>query len=160
MANPDKALPRIAELELARTSDENASAQPAAPALMGLHAKLYVLDYGREASVFTGSAKATHAAFNRNVEFLTELRGKKGILGVAAVLGEATDPAEKKPGAASLADLLRPFKPGDGAAVEESTEDKFERLVDEIAKRLARAELSAECQEASDGSGAKLGHQF
>lgn len=135
------------------TSGENESPQPAAPALVGLHAKLYVLDFGRDASVFTGSANATHAAFNRNVEFLTELRGKKGKLGVAAVLGEATDPAEKKPGAASLADLLRPFKPGEGVAVEESTEDKFERLVDEIAKQLAKAELNAECQEASDGSG-------
>lgn len=135
------------------TNGENESPQPAAPALVGLHAKLYVLDYGREASVFTGSANATHTAFNRNVEFLTELRGKKGKLGVAAVLGEATDPAEKKPGAASLADLLRAFKPGDGVAVEESTEDKFERLVDEIATQLAKAELSAECQEASDGSG-------
>jgi len=135
------------------TSGENAGPQPAAPALVGLHAKLYVLDFGRDASVFTGSANATHAAFKRNVEFLTELRGKKGKLGVAAVLGEATDPAEKKPGAASLADLLRPFKPGDGVAVEESTEDKFERLVDEIAKQLAEAELNAECQEASDGSG-------
>jgi hypothetical protein len=135
------------------TSGENESPQPAAPALVGLHAKLYVLDYGREASVFTGSANATHTAFNRNVEFLTELRGKKSKLGVAAVLGEATDPSEKKPGAASLADLLRPFKPGDGVAVEESTEDKFERLVDEIAKQLAKAEMSAECQEASDGSG-------
>ena len=151
----DTAEPEPSETEEsnAGAGGENASAQPTAPALVGLHAKLYVLDNGWESSVFTGSANATHDAFNRNVEFLTELRGKKSKLGVAAVLGEATDPAEKRPGAASLADLLRPFKPGDGAAIEESTEDNFERLVDEIAKLLAKAELSAECQEARDESG-------
>ncbi len=71
------------ELISGASGDENASPQPSAPALVGLYAKLYVLDYGREASVFTGSANATHAAFNRNVEFLTELRGKKGKVGVA-----------------------------------------------------------------------------
>ncbi len=76
----DTAEPEPSETEElnSETSGENESPQPAAPALVGLHAKLYVLDYGREASVFTGSANATHAAFNRNVEFLTELRGKKG----------------------------------------------------------------------------------
>ncbi|MCE2752656.1 MAG: phospholipase D family protein [Pirellula sp.] len=151
----DTAEPEPSETEEsnAGAGGENASAQPTAPALVGLHAKLYVLDNGWESSVFTGSANATHDAFNRNVEFLTELRGKKSKLGVAAVLGEATDPEETKPGAASLADLLRPFKPGDGAAIEKSTEANFERLVDEIAKLLAKAELSAECQEASDESG-------
>ena len=121
-----------------------------APALAGLHAKLYVLDGGWEASVFTGSANATHAAFDRNVEFLTELRGKKSKLGVAAVLGESTAPDARKPGAASLADLLRPFKPGDGAGIVESAEELFEGEVDKIAKRIAQVELCADCSETGD----------
>jgi len=152
-----------AEPEPSDTEESNAEAGeatqnelPAEPALVGLHAKLYVLDDGWEASVFTGSANATRAAFNRNVEFLTELRGKKSKLGVAAVLGESTEPDDKKPGAASLADLLRPFKPGEGAGAEESPEDKFERLVDEIARQVAKAQLIAECQDSNDGSGYRV----
>jgi len=147
----DTAEPEPSETEEANSDAGEASESilPAAPALVGLHAKLYVLDGGWDASVFTGSANATHAAFNRNVEFLTELRGKKSRLGVAAILGESTNPDDKKPGAASLADLLRPFKPGDGEGTEESSEDKFERLVDEIAKQIAKAQLIAECQDAT-----------
>jgi hypothetical protein len=154
----DTAEPEPSETEEANSDAGEASESilPAAPALVGLHAKLYVLDGGWDASVFTGSANATHAAFNRNVEFLTELRGKKSRLGVAAILGESTNPDDKKPGAASLADLLRPFKPGDGEGTEESSEDKFERLVDEIAKQIAKAQLIAECQDATDGSGYRV----
>jgi hypothetical protein len=138
------------------TSGENEGPQPAAPALVGLHAKLYVFDYGKEASVFTGSTNATHSAFNRNVEFLTELRGKKSKLGVAAILRESTNPEDKKPGAASLTDLLRPFKTGEGERTEESSVDKFERLVDEIAKQIAKTQLIAECQDATEGSGYRV----
>lgn len=54
--------------------------------LSGLHAKLYVADRGRYASVWTGSANATNAAFSRNVEFLVKLVGKKGKCGVDAFL--------------------------------------------------------------------------
>jgi hypothetical protein len=154
----DTAEPEPSETEEANSDAGEASEStlPAAPALVGLHAKLYVLDGGWDASVFTGSANATHAAFNRNVEFLTELRGKKSKLGVAAILGESTNPDDKKPGAASLADLLRPFKPGDGEGTEESPEEKFERLVDEIAKQIAKAQLIAECQDATDDSGYRV----
>ena len=154
----DAAEPEPSETEESNVEAGEASqdALPAAPTLVGLHAKLFVLDDGREASVFTGSANATHAAFDRNVEFLTELRGKKSKLGVAAVLGESTEPDDKKPGAASLADLLRPFKVGDGDGTEESSEDKFERLVDEIAKQIAKAQLIAECQVATEVIGYRV----
>ncbi len=57
--------------------------------LVGLHAKVYVVDEGWNASVFTGSANATHAAFSANVEFLTQLRGKRSVCGVEAVLGRS-----------------------------------------------------------------------
>ncbi|HZZ82691.1 MAG TPA: phospholipase D family protein, partial [Gemmataceae bacterium] len=52
--------------------------------LVGLHAKVYVVDAGRNASVFTGSANATAAAFHRNVEFLVQLCGKKSCCGIDA----------------------------------------------------------------------------
>lgn len=149
-AEPEPSETEESHAEAGGTSQDALSA---APALVGLHAKLYVLDDGWEASIFTGSANATYSAFNRNVEFLTELRGKKSKLGVAAMLGESTEPGDKKTGAASLADLLRPFKHGEGSVPEELPEDTFERLVDEIAKQIAKAQLVAECQEATDANG-------
>ena len=43
----------------------------------GLHAKTYVFDDGDARRVFTGSANATDAAFERNVEMLVELRSRR-----------------------------------------------------------------------------------
>lgn len=70
----------------------------------GLHAKLYVTDAGREASVWTGSANATSAAFNRNVEFMVELVGRKSTCGVETFLTRAEHRT-------SFADLLQPYDP-------------------------------------------------
>lgn len=61
------------------------------PTLTGLHAKVYVADAGWDARVWTGSANATDAAFNGNVEFLVELRGKKSRCGVDALLARGED---------------------------------------------------------------------
>ncbi|MCC7137590.1 MAG: phospholipase D family protein [Planctomycetes bacterium] len=57
--------------------------------LAGLHAKLYVADQGRYATIWTGSANATGSLFGDGVEFLVELRGTKGKCGVDAALGGA-----------------------------------------------------------------------
>jgi hypothetical protein len=54
--------------------------------LHGLHAKLFVWDDGWDAHVYTGSANATTAAFDRNIEFMVRLTGKKSRCGVAALL--------------------------------------------------------------------------
>lgn len=56
--------------------------------LVGLHAKLFVMDDGWNARVWTGSANATDAAFQRNVEFMVELTGRKSHCGIAAFLGD------------------------------------------------------------------------
>ena len=55
----------------------------------GLHAKLFVQDDGWYARIWTGSANATTAAFERNVEFLVELHGLKSKVGIDALLGRA-----------------------------------------------------------------------
>jgi len=52
----------------------------------GLHAKLYVVDDGWDAHVWTGSANATSAGFSRNVEMLVQMTGKKSLLGVQRFL--------------------------------------------------------------------------
>ena len=54
-----------------------AAAAPAEPVeLRGLHVKLFVVDQPYWSHIFTGSANATDAAFNANVEFLVELKGR------------------------------------------------------------------------------------
>ena len=64
----------------------------------GLHAKIFVIERGRKCSVFTGSHNATKAAFERNVEFMVELRGTRSAHGV-----EAWVPFTNQPGRAAKA---------------------------------------------------------
>lgn len=56
--------------------------------LTHLHAKLYVVERGRQAHLFVGSANATDAGLGQNVEFLCELVGPVKTLGVDAFVGE------------------------------------------------------------------------
>ena len=93
--------------EVPSSSEANAgpageSAQQPAPTLRGLHAKLYVVDAGWDAHVFTGSANATRAGFGENVEILVQLTGKKSKVGVEAMLTSGKPP---------LQSVLVPFTP-------------------------------------------------
>ena len=113
--------------------------------LVGLHAKVYVVDEGWNARVFTGSANATRAGFNRNVEFLIELQGKKSRCGIDALLGQSAD--EKKR-ASCLADLLQPYVPIGDEEDYDPKVDEFERSVDQLAKELTSAVPQAICTDA------------
>jgi hypothetical protein len=104
--------------------------------LVGLHAKLYVADAGWEARVWTGSANATEAAFERNVEFLIELTGKKSQCGIDAFLGTGKD------GKGVLA-LLEPFSPAETPTALDPIQQQMEHLLDEARRALAAASLSA-----------------
>jgi hypothetical protein len=152
----DSAEPEPAQLEEAAETDpksEVAVSQEAIP-LVGLHAKLYVIDEGWNASIFTGSANATHAAFHQNVEFLAQMRGKKSKIGVAAILGESKkDESASSAGAASLMDMLQPFKPAESAEPADESEKKFERYVDELARQLSSSQPVAVCSDDQDGQG-------
>jgi hypothetical protein len=53
-----------------------------------VHAKVYVVESGRRARVFVGSANATDAAFGGNVEALCQLSGSIPKLGVATMLSD------------------------------------------------------------------------
>lgn len=53
----------------------------------GLHAKLYAVERARLAHLFVGSANATRAAFEDNLEILVEVTGKVGTYGVDALMG-------------------------------------------------------------------------
>jgi hypothetical protein len=101
----------------------------------GLHAKLYVFDQGKIATVLTGSANATSAAFDRNVEFLTELSGAIGNLGVDALLAEPTKEVQ------TLRSFLSPFAPDDTETEDEP--DDIEDALDVLRRRIASLPIEA-----------------
>lgn len=72
--------------------------------LTGLHAKLYVMENDDCARVYTGSANATTAAFERNVEAVVELGGPRRSLGVDAFM-------DAPEGEVPLRSLLVPYIP-------------------------------------------------
>jgi len=104
--------------------------------LSGLHAKLYVADAGWEARMWSGSANATQAAFEKNVEFLVELTGKKSLCGVDAFLG-----TEKNGG--GFLNLLAPFSPAEVPVPVDPIQQHMEEVLEETRRALASASLSA-----------------
>ena len=59
--------------------------------LSGLHAKLFICEQRQQADVWTGSANATSAAFQRNVEFLVQMSGNRSQVGIDKFLASAKD---------------------------------------------------------------------
>lgn len=96
-------------------------------ALQGLHAKLYIMDDGHEARIWTGSANATAAAFHHNVELLVELRGRKKDCGIDRFLGQD-----------GFAPLLRPYVFAEPVQGDRDVE-ACEALLEETRYALARA---------------------
>jgi hypothetical protein len=115
----------------------------AASTLSGLHAKLYVLDQGKQAHVWTGSANATRAAFGRNVELLVELVGPKGRLGVDALL------AKGKGGEPSFSSLLERYDPLPDAECDEVGESLM-RLVESARKVLGATAIDLHVQPSTE----------
>jgi hypothetical protein len=111
----------------------------------GLHAKLFVFDTPNGAVVLTGSANATDAAFDGNVEVLTQLRGAGGPggAGVDSVLGET-------PGEVGFADLLVDYTPLD-QPVDASEDERLELDVDALRRQLAAVDFRATVRSAGDG---------
>jgi hypothetical protein len=109
----------------------------------GLHAKLYVLDDGSRATWFTGSANATDAAVERNLEVLVELEGPSRQLGTKALLRSGEDPI-------TFGRLLREYVPQDEPL--EPTREELEReRLEAIRDSLAAHGLLVRAREAKDG---------
>jgi hypothetical protein len=124
----------------AEEADEGAR-RPSAD-VRGLHAKLFVADQGWHASVWTGSANATDAAFTRNIEFLVQLRGKKSLVGIDALLG-----VEGEEG--GFGALLRPFQIGE-QMVHDPEVLANEEQVEAARRQIARAGLRLRVEAAGD----------
>ncbi len=107
------------------------------PTLAGLHAKVYVADAGWKAHVWTGSANATSAAFERNVEFMVELSGRKSRCGVDAVLGDG-----ERSGLLALLRRYQPEEPPPDDLVAADLEGKLETARREVARAGLVASVS------------------
>lgn len=81
--------------------------------LTRLHAKLFVVERGRCAHLFVGSANATDAGLAQNVEFLCELVGSVGTLGVDALVGDD----------ARLRAMLTPYVASESQGEDDSSPD-------------------------------------
>lgn len=104
------------------------------PGPAGLHAKLFVVDDGWDAHVWTGSANATNAGFTRNVEFLVQMTGKKSQLGVQQFLDRG------------LAEMSQPYARGEvskHAALEKALEMELLRLRRQLSELTWTARLVA-----------------
>ncbi|MBM3275708.1 MAG: phospholipase D family protein [Candidatus Sericytochromatia bacterium] len=112
----------------------------------GLHAKLFVTDEGWDASVWTGSANATASAFERNVEFLVELTGKKSKVGIDALIAPATD------GRVTFRNLLERYSIERQASVPDAASAAIEDRLEALRRFLAgKANLGLEVRSAEAG---------
>ncbi len=129
--------------------DEEQESEASDETLSGLHAKLFVIDDGWDARIWTGSANATHAAFHRNVEFLVELRGKKKLVGPEALLREG----EPGRGAATLRALLQPYARQTGEPSRGDPDQiELEKMLDGARRTVAAARLVARITPSEEGA--------
>jgi hypothetical protein len=119
--------------------------------LHGLHAKLFLSDDGWNTHLYTGSANATTAAFERNVEFLVRLTGKKSKWGIKAFLNESDGDAEgskENDKEKHFADLLVQYRRV-GQPVDQ-TEASLDRLLDQTRYAIAGSPMTARVETIGD----------
>lgn len=112
--------------------------------LSGLHAKVLVVDDGCERRVFTGSANATSAAFERNVELLVELRSTHSSTRVAALLDDQEE--------LNLRRLLVAREAAHEEPAEQTAEDAERARLEGLVIALAARTLTADAHADADGS--------
>jgi hypothetical protein len=117
--------------ELADESDDDALAGRD-EVLDGLHAKLFVIDHGWDASIFSGSFNATVHALQHNVEFMVELVGKKSRFGVEPFLRQVK-------GETTFADLLQTYDVNAPTVPADATAQQLDNLVQVLKRALAAA---------------------
>jgi hypothetical protein len=154
ISRPDE-LGKLAPATIARFSNvyilgsaaeqDSDDSEGAASTFSGLHAKCFVEDDGWNAHVFTGSANATQAAFNRNVEFVTELIGKKSQLGVDKFLAGADGEDS------GFAPLLQLWTAGAQELSEEAQiREELEQRLADARRALAVHEIALRCAPIDD----------
>jgi hypothetical protein len=100
--------------------------------LDGLHAKLFVIDRGWDASIFSGSFNSTVHALQHNVEFMVELVGKKSRFGVDQFLRQVK-------GETNFADLLKAYDVNAPSVPVDATAQKLDEVLRAMKRVLAAA---------------------
>ena len=100
--------------------------------LDGLHAKLFVIDRGWDASIFSGSFNATTHALQHNVEFMVELVGKKSRFGVDQFLRQVK-------GETNFADLLKAYDVNAPTVPADATAQQLDDLLQAVKRAIAAA---------------------
>ena len=98
----------------------------------GLHAKLFVIEHGWDASIFSGSFNATVHALRHNVEFMVELVGKKSRFGVEPFLRQVK-------GETTFADLLQTYDVKAPTVPADATAQQLDNLLQTLKRALAAA---------------------
>ena len=107
---------------------------------------MFLFENGRDARLFTGSANATLAAFQHNVEVLVELIGSTKDCGIASLLGSENDPKLE-----TLRSLLQEYSPPEALEPTDDTEQALERSADRLACILGAARLTATVCDVDEG---------
>lgn len=144
-APPSTAPPSSIEQEHTTETESQVELIPAIQ-LHGLHAKLFVSDDGWDSHVWTGSANATTAAFERNVEFMVHLTGKKSRCGIANFVDieESADVETNSgnDGKLGFSDLLLKYR-RDEPPIIDGIKKELERILDAARYALAGATMIA-----------------
>ena len=137
-----------AELDSREAQEENAQETKGSPRvsdqvdLAGLHAKLFLFETGWDVRLLTGSANATAAAFQLNVEVLVELFGRKKDCGIASLLGSEDNSRQE-----TLRSLLQEYTPPTDVIPDEDPKKELERKAERLARVLASSRLTATVRE-------------
>jgi hypothetical protein len=140
--------PEVVE-EVGHSGDEerDPAMGAAAPAesveLRGLHVKLFVVDQPYWSHIYTGSANATDAAFNANVEFLVEVKGRN-TTNCADCLVAAPDG-----NAIGFGRLLEEYQPS-SEPVPLPDDEEAARALEGIAMQIGSLRFRAEVGEPND----------
>lgn len=112
----------------------------------GLHAKMFITESGWDAQVRTGSANATWPAFTGgNIEFVTELTGKKSAVGIDTFLGGEDDRY-------SFMSLLMPYKGIEEPNGKTDTEKRIDAVLEQCRREIIKARFSGAAEENDDDS--------
>jgi hypothetical protein len=134
-----KRFERVYLLSPAADPEEDGGADPGnetRESLSGLHAKLFITDAGWNASLWTGSANATDAAFKNNLEFLVQLTGRKSRWGINTLIPQTGERS-------GFMKLLQEYSPDPDAKAPDPQMNALEDTATEVRRRLAVMGLTA-----------------
>jgi hypothetical protein len=134
-----------AMLEVDSEHEEKPESEAEAIQQSDLHAKLYVSESGWDAHIWTGSANATDAAFERNVEFLVELIGPRKRFGIDALM-------EPQKGEIRFVNLLEDAGRFVASEHENSAIEALEQMLEQLRGSISNACLEANVTPAPAGA--------